>query len=47
MGAFTQTKILIATKGSMQEVMLFYEIGAARCLIRLTEELEVISTYTF
>ena len=47
MGAFTQTEILIAARGNTQEVTLFYEIGVAGLLIRVTQESEVISTCTF
>ena len=47
MGAFTQTEILIDAKGCTQELTLFYEIGDAGRLIRVSKESEIISTCIF
>ena len=47
MGASMQIEILVGARGCMQELMLFYEVGDAGCLIRVSQESEIISTCIF
>ena len=47
MGAFTRTEILIAVRGCTSTTSLFFEVGDAGCLQRVTSEDSMVSSCIF